>query len=161
MMGSITPHKNQKTGISVAKSVGIKLVIAGKIGDASYYAKEIAPLVDGKSVIHQGELGMEEKVKLYQGAQALLFPILWEEPFGLVMIEAMACGTPVVAYGRGAVPEVVVEGKTGFIVDNEAQMIEAVKKIGSIDRATCRKHVEGQFTNQHMIEHLDTVLASL
>ncbi|KKU49457.1 MAG: Glycosyl transferase group 1 [Parcubacteria group bacterium GW2011_GWA1_47_10] len=161
MMGSITPHKNQKTGISVAKSVGIKLVIAGKIGDASYYAKEIAPHVDGKTVIHHGEIGMSEKVRLYGKAKALLFPVLWEEPFGLVMIEAMACGTPVIAFRRGAVPEVVADGKTGFIVENESQMIEAVKKIDQIDRTTCRKHVEGHFTNDHMVESLEKVVTSL
>src|SRR3990167_10581218 len=161
MMGSITPHKNQKTGISVAKSVGIKLVIAGKIGDASYYAKEIAPHVDGKTVIHHGEIGMSEKVRLYGKAKALLFPVLWEEPFGLVMIEAMACGTPVIAFRRGAVPEVVADGKTGFIVGDEKEMIRAVQKVGEIDRAGCRRHVEEHFTNENMVESLEKVVTSL
>lgn len=158
MMGSITPHKNQKTGISVAKAVGAKLVIAGKIGDPAYYTKEIAPHIDGTTVIHHGELGMDEKVALYKNAQVLLFPVLWEEPFGLVMIEAMACGTPVVAFRRGAVPEVVVDGKTGFIVDTQDQMIDAVKKVGQIDRSLCRSHVEDNFTNEKMVDSLEAAL---
>lgn len=161
MMGSITPHKNQACGIAVAKAVGMKLVIAGKIGDPAYYAKEIAPFIDGANVLHHGELGMEEKVGLYANAKALLFPVLWEEPFGLVMIEAMACGTPVVAFRRGAIPEVVVHGKTGFIVDTQDQMIDTVKKIGQIDRASCRSHVEEYFTNEKMIEALESALVVL
>lgn len=161
MMGTIAPHKNQKAGIAVAKALGVRLILAGKIGDPGYYSKEIAPYVDGKTVIHHGQIGMEEKVKLYQDARALLFPILWEEPFGLVMIEAMACGTPVVAFRRGAVPEVVVDAKTGFIVDNESQMIDVVKKIDTIDRAACRKHVEEHFTNDRMVADLDQILLKL
>ncbi len=161
MMGSIAPHKNQQAGIAVAKAVSMQFIMAGKIGDPAYYAKEIAPLIDGVSVIHHGELGMEEKVALYQNAKALLFPVLWEEPFGLVMIEAMACGTPVAAYRRGAVPEVVVDGKTGFVVDAEDQLIEAVKKIGEIDRTACRRHVEEHFTNEKMIDALEKAVKNL
>ena len=104
---------------------------------------------------------MDEKVRLYQNAKALLFPVLWEEPFGLVMIEAMACGTPVAAFRRGAVPEVVVDGKTGFIVGDEKEMIRAVQKVGEIDRAACRRHVEEHFTNENMIDALEHVLMSL
>ena len=161
MMGSITPHKNQACGIAVAKAVGMKLVIAGKIGDPAYYAREIAPVIDGANVLHHGELGMEEKVALYANAKALLFPVLWEEPFGLVMIEAMACGTPVVAFRRGAIPEVVADFSTGYIVDTQDHMIDAVKKINQIDRAACRRHVEEHFTNEKMIESLDTIMSSL
>ncbi len=158
MMGSITPHKNQACGIAVAKTLGMKLILAGKIGDPAYYAKEIAPFIDGTNVLHHGELGMAEKVELYKNAKALLFPVLWEEPFGLVMIEAMACGTPVVAFGRGAVLEVVVDGKTGFIVDMQEQMIDAVGKINVIDRAACRGHVENNFTNEKMVDSLEAAL---
>ncbi|MEK7544382.1 MAG: glycosyltransferase family 4 protein [Patescibacteria group bacterium] len=161
MMGSITPHKNQACGIAVAKAVGMKLIIAGKIGDPAYYAREIAPHIDGTTVVHFGEIGMNEKVELYKNARALLFPVLWEEPFGLVMIEAMACGTPVVAYRRGAIPEVIVDGSTGFIVDTPDQIIDAVKKVSQIDRSVCRRHVEEHFTNEKMIETLDTIVQSL
>lgn len=161
MMGSIAPHKNQKTGIWVAKTVGMKLILAGKIGNPAYYAKDIAPHVDGKAVIHYGEIGMEEKVKLYMHARALLFPILWDEPFGLVMIEAMACGTPVVAFNRGAVPEVVKDRETGFIVENERDMGLAIGRIGEIDRASCRKHVEAHFTVDRMIDSLEKSLETM
>ncbi len=161
MMGSVAPHKNQAAGIAVAKALGMTLIIAGKIGNRPYYDAEIAPHVDGKTIRVVGEIGLEEKVALYRGAAALLFPVLWEEPFGLVMIEAMACGTPVVAYGRGAVPEVVVDGQTGFIVDSEDGMIEGVKRIGEIDRAACRRHVEEHFTVERMIDVLEHALTNL
>ena len=161
MMGSIAPHKNQKAGIAVAQALGMKLIMAGKIGNPGYYEREIAPHVDGKHIKIIGEIGMDEKVRLYQNAKALLFPVLWEEPFGLVMIEAMACGTPVAAFRRGAVPEVVVDGKTGFIVGDEKEMIRAVQKVGEIDRAACRRHVEEHFTNEKMIDALEHVLMSL
>jgi glycosyltransferase involved in cell wall biosynthesis len=158
MMGSIAPHKNQKTGIDVAKSVGIPIVLAGKISNPTYYSTVIAPLVDGKSVRHVGEIGLEKKIALYQGAKALLFPVLWEEPFGLVMIEALSCGTPVVAFDRGSVSEIVRDGKTGYIVDTVVQMIEAAKKLGSIDRARCRKDMEASFTVDRMIDSLEKIL---
>lgn len=162
MMGSITPHKNQKTGIAIAKALGMGLVIAGKIGDPAYYAQEIAPFIDGVNIAHHGELGMEEKTALYKHAKALLFPVLWEEPFGLVMIEAMACGTPVVAFRRGAVPEVVVDGKTGFIVEPTGlNLLGSIQRIGEIDRAACRRHIEEHFTVEKMIESLETVILNL
>lgn len=164
MMGSIAPHKNQKDGILAAKAAGKTIILAGKIGNQAYWDSEIAPLVDGKTVIHKGEMGLEEKIALLSGSEALLFPIVWPEPFGLVMIEAMACGTPVVAYKNGAVPEVVVDGKTGFIID-EAQGVGglsvAISRIGEIDRTACRKHVEENFTVEKMIESLERALTSV
>jgi len=161
MMGSIAPHKNQREGILVAKAAGKQIVLAGKIGNEQYWKQEIEPLVDGKTVIHKGEMGLAEKTALLAGAEALLFPIVWPEPFGLVMIEAMAVGTPVVAYRNGAVPEVVVEGKTGYIVDPKQGvpgLVKAVKKIAAIDRSVCRKHVMEHFTVEKMIDSLESVL---
>ena len=160
MMGSIAPHKNQKDGILAAKAVGKTIILAGKIGNQVYYDKEIAPLIDGKTVIHKGEMGLDEKTALLAGAEALLFPIVWPEPFGLVMIEAMAVGTPVVAYRNGAVPEVVVDGKTGFIVEN-GKLVEGIQKLGAIDRAACRKHVEEHFTVEKMVESLEGALKNV
>ncbi len=164
MMGSVAPHKNQKDGILAAKALGKTIILAGKIGNQAYWDAEIAPLVDGKTVIHKGEMGLEEKISLLAGAEALVFPIIWPEPFGLVMIEAMAVGTPVVAYRNGAVPEVVVDGKTGFIID-EAQGVGglsvALNRINEIDRAACRKHVEENFTVEKMIESLATALENV
>ncbi len=161
MMGSVTPHKNQAAGIRVAKALGKQLIIAGKIGNQIYNDAEIAPHVDGKMVIYHGELPMDEKVRLYQHAAGFLMPIVWEEPFGLVMIEAMACGTPVIAFNRGAIPEVVVDGKTGFVVQDEMGMIEAVKKLDQIDRAACRTHVEEHFSIESMVTALEQALKQL
>lgn len=161
MMGSIAPHKNQKEGILAAKALGLPIMLAGKISNQAYYDQEIAPHVDGRMVVHKGELALTEKVDLYAHAKALLFPVLWDEPFGLVMIEAMACGTPVVAYRRGAIPEVIVDGKTGYIVDSPEAMIAAVRNIGEIDRAACRKHVEEHFTTEKMIDALEAALKNI
>lgn len=164
MMGSVAPHKNQKDGILAAKALGKKIILAGKIGNQAYWDTEIAPLVDGNMVVHKGELEISKKAALLGGADALLFPIVWPEPFGLVMIEAMACGTPVVAYGNGAVPEVVEDGVTGFIVDQSqgvGGLAVAAKRINEIDRAACRKRVEEHFTIDKMIDSLENVLKSL
>jgi glycosyltransferase involved in cell wall biosynthesis len=181
MMGSITPHKNQKDGIAVASRCGVNLILAGKIGNRAYFETEIKRYVDGHNVIHVGEVPMSEKIELYKNARALLFPILWEEPFGLVMIEAMACGTPVVVYRRGAVPEVVVDGKTGFVVrpddpnlTNSSNLtnlmvkqtgidglVEAIKNIERIDRQACRDHVKERFSVEQMIDGYENALQKL
>ncbi len=162
MMGSIAPHKNQKDGILAAKAMGTPIVLAGKIGNMDYWNNEIAPLVDGVTVIHKGEMGIEEKANLLGHARALLFPIRWPEPFGLVMIEAMATGTPVVAYKNGAIPEVVVDGQNGFIVDESSGvngLVDAMKKIDTISRSACRAHVEEHFSIPKMIDSLEHALA--
>ncbi len=164
MMGSIAPHKNQKDGILAAKAVGQKIILAGKIGNQTYWESEVAPLVDGTTVIHKGEMGIAEKAALLGNAQALLFPIVWPEPFGLVMIEALATGTPVVAYGNGAVSEVVTDGKTGFIVDQSqgvGGLAVATKRVGEINRADCRADVEKRFTIEKMIESLEVALRTV
>ncbi|OGH42475.1 MAG: hypothetical protein A3H79_03085 [Candidatus Levybacteria bacterium RIFCSPLOWO2_02_FULL_36_8b] len=160
MVGSIGRHKNQGEAIAVAKELGMKLVLAGKIRDQDYF-EELKKDIDGGKIKHIGEIEFEEKVKLYQNAKAFIFPIKWEEPFGLVMIEAMACGTPVVTYNHGAVSEVVADGLTGYVVDNHSQMIEAVKKISVIDRAACRKHIEENFTIEKMIDGYEKALQTL
>lgn len=160
MMGTIGRHKNQAEAIAVAKELGMKLILAGKIRDQDYF-DELKKDIDGEQIKWFGEIGFEEKVKLYQNAKAFIFPILWEEPFGLVMIEAMACGTPVVAFNHGAVSEVVRDGLTGYVVEDYGQMIEAVKKIDAIDRAACRKHVQDYFTVEKMIDGYEKALRKL
>lgn len=160
MVGSIGRHKNQGEAIRVAKELGMKLILAGKIRDQGYF-EEIKKDIDGEQIKLVGEINFAEKLKLYQNAKAFLFPIQWEEPFGLVLIEAMACGTPVIAFNRGAVSEVVKDGLTGYVVDNHSQMIEAVKRISSIDRAACRKHVEENFTVGKMINGYEKALQKL
>lgn len=160
MVGSIGRHKNQEEAIAAAKELGMKLILAGKVRDKDYF-EELNKDIDGERIRWIGELSFEEKVKLYQGAKAFLFPILWEEPFGLVMIEAMSCGTPVVAFNRGAVPEVVRDGLTGYVVENHSQMVDAVRKIDSINRGACRRHVEENFTVEKMVAKLEKALESI
>ncbi len=159
MMGSIAPHKNQAAAIRIAKRAGVKLVLAGKIGDQKYF-DSIKGDIDGENVKWIGELGFEEKLTLYQMAKAFIFPINWPEPFGLVMIEAMSCGVPVVAFGNGAIPEVVSHGKTGYIIqnNNEDEAVEAVKKIESIKREDCRVWVEEKFTIDTMVADYENAL---
>jgi glycosyltransferase involved in cell wall biosynthesis len=160
-LASIAPHKNQAAAIRVAKAIGMKLVLVGKIGNQTYFEKEIAPFVDGKKVVYIGEVGLAEKNKLYGEAFAFLFPIVWEEPFGLVMIEALACGTPVIAFNRGAIPEVIEDGKTGYVVNDESEMMIALKNIKKIDRAYCRAYVAKKFSVENMAESLDKALKAI
>ena len=155
--------KGVSDAIRVAKSTGLPLKIVGNVESSQFFDREIRPHLsdviefvgDPKSV--EGSLTLAQRVAIYQGASALLVPIHWEEPFGIVMIEAMACGTPVVAYRRGAIPEVIEEGKTGFIAGNQEQMVAAVKKIGRIDRSACRRLVEEKFTIEAMVSGYEAV----
>lgn len=157
-VGRLLPRKGVKEAIKVAQKVGKKLVIIGPPDpdNDEYWEKEIKPRL-GPNIVHHGYVSRKELFTYYQKAQALLFPIQWEEPFGLVMTEAMACGTPVIAFRRGSVPEVVIDGKTGFIVDTVEEMGEALKKIDSIDRQACRNHVEKNFSIGKMIDSYEQV----
>src|SRR5213083_904439 len=136
-LGRISPEKRVDRAIEIAKQVGMPLKIAAKIDlvDQNYFEGEIAPLLRNSLVEFVGEIGEGEKDEFLGKAYALLFPIDWPEPFGLVMIEAMACGTPVIAYEAGSVSEVMEDGVTGFIVDNIEQAVEAVGRIPEINRA--------------------------
>lgn len=162
MMGTIGRHKNQAGAIRVAKACRMKLILAGKIRDQDYF-EEIKKDIDGEQIKYLGELSYKDKLKLYQNAKVFIFPILWEEPFGLVMIEAMACGIPVVAYNNGAIPEVVVTGKTGFVVESnsEKDMISAVKNINLIKREDCRKYVVESFSIEKIVEDYKKALLSI
>jgi glycosyltransferase involved in cell wall biosynthesis len=173
-IGRVTRDKGQDKAIEIAKKTGSKLIIAGcvqnkqadreffaglknsidlsaevgkySVGD-DYYARVIKPLLDcDKQIIYIGEIRSEHKKHWYRHARATLFPIQWGEPFGLVLVESMACGTPVIALDKGAVPEIVVDGKTGFVVDSTDAMIEAVSRIDRIDPGDCRKHVQNNFS---------------
>lgn len=136
-LGRISPEKRPDRAIAVAKACGITLKIAAKVdaADRAYFKRDIEPLLDDPLIDFIGEVGEAEKPALLGGAKALLFPIDWPEPFGLVMIEAMSYGTPVVAWRCGSVPEVMEDGMTGFIVEDEAQAIAAVGRLDTIDRA--------------------------
>ena len=151
-LGRMSPEKGPIEAIKAAKKAGIKLKMAAKIDavDREFFEKKVAPLIDGKKVEFIGEVGHEGKVNLLKNARALLAPIQWREPFGLFLVEPMACGTPVIAFDRGAVPEIIEDGKTGFIVKNVNEMADAVKKISRIDRKACRRRVEKCFSSEKM-----------
>lgn len=147
-LGRLDKIKGAHTAIKVAKVTGHKLVIAGNISHTpdnySYYKTEIEPFIDGKQIMYVGELDDEGKNRYLGEAKALLFPIEWDEPFGIVMIEAMACGTPVIGFKRGSVPE-VVNTKTGIIVNDESEMIAAVGQLKNWGRRLCRENAEERF----------------
>jgi len=153
-LGRITPEKGPEQAIEIAKRLGMPLKMAAKIDpvDREYFADRIEPLLDDPLIDFIGEVDERGKDRLLGGARALLFPIDWPEPFGLVMTEAMACGTPVIAMRRGSVPEIMIDGVTGFIVNSIDQAVAAVQKIGTIDRANCRKHFEQNFTVGRMVD---------
>ena len=151
-VGRISPEKRADRAIEIAQACGRPLRIAAKVdpGDRAYFESTIEPLLDDGLVTYVGEIGEDAKNDFIGNAVALLMPIDWPEPFGLVMIEAMACGTPVIAYGHGSVPEVIDSGVTGFIVDNQEQAIAAAKDIGRIDRRRCRQAFEQRFAARVM-----------
>ncbi len=150
-VGRITPEKGIAEAVQAARLSGERLIIIGPAPENDYWNKEVKPYL-GKKITHINFVPRKSLFKYYRKAKALLFPIQWEEPFGLVMTEAMSCGTPVIAMRRGSVPEVVADGETGFVVDTVKQMASAIKKIGSISRAACRKRVEDNFTTEKMVE---------
>lgn len=151
-LGRISPEKRPDRAIALAKRTGVRLKIAAKVDavDRAYFHEMIEPLLDDPLIEFIGEIGDERKSAFLGNARALLFPIDWPEPFGLVMIEAMACGTPVIAWRSGSVPEVMEDGITGFIVDNEEEAAESLARVGSLDRRRIRDVFERRFTAEVM-----------
>lgn len=150
-LGKIIPDKGLLEAIQVAIATGNQLIFAGvvdKFYDVSvkYFEDKIKPLIDNKQIIYLGPADLKLKNKMLGGAKAFLNPINWEEPFGMVMVEAMACGTPVLSLARGAAPELIITGKTGFLARDIKEMIQAVSLIPSIKRINCRKHIESNFS---------------
>lgn len=148
-VGRFCPEKGVHHAIKVAQALDIPLKLIGVVGDGSYFNTKIKPHLS-EQIQYLGEMG-EEKNHIVKRAKCFLMPIDWEEPFGLVMVEAMACGTPVIAFNRGSVMEVIEHEKTGFIVTSEDEMIEAVQKIDRIDRYKCRQHVQANFSVERMV----------
>jgi len=148
--GRIHPEKGVREAIEVAQRVGIKLKIAGIIQDHDYFAAEVEPHIDGTTVEYVGSVGPDQKADILGGALALLHLISFDEPFGLSLIESLACGTPVIAFRRGSMPELVRHGETGYIVDNIEEAVKALATVNEIDRSACRADVERRFTSARM-----------
>lgn len=150
--GRIHHDKGTKEAIEIAKACGKKLIIAGIIQDESYFNYHVAPHIDNRNVVYVGSANPLQRDRLLGNALALLHPINFNEPFGLSVVEAMACGTPVVAFNRGSMPELILDGKNGFLVPDKEAAAAAVGRIGKINRADCRKSVEARFTVDRMVE---------
>jgi glycosyltransferase involved in cell wall biosynthesis len=153
-LGRVEPIKGTHLAIEVARNAGVRLVIAGNIpaGHEEYFDLRIRPYMDGRQISYIGPIDDRQKNALLGAARALLMPILWEEPFGIVMAEALACGTPVIGLDRGAVPEVIADGITGFVRQDVAGLVDAVGRVREIDRLTCRRHAERLFSECSVVE---------
>jgi glycosyltransferase involved in cell wall biosynthesis len=164
-LGRLAVEKGPDVAIRIARQAGMPLRIAAKVprGNRAYFKDDLEPLIDGERIKITGEVDDKTKEGFLAGASALLFPIDWPEPFGLVMIEAMACGTPVIAFRRGSVPEVIEDGISGFIVDSEEDAVRAVKRLPSLDRRKVRQAFERRFTARRMandyVRHFEKLLS--
>ena len=157
-LGRMVAEKGAHRAILAAREAGVPILLAGKMREpweTSYFEAEIAPLL-GEGAEYLGEIPYDRKVELLSEAKATLFPIRWNEPFGLVMLESLACGTPVLAFAEGAAPEVVADGRTGYLCRDESEMAARLNAIGDIDRAECRADVEVRFSTERMArEHAE------
>jgi glycosyltransferase involved in cell wall biosynthesis len=163
-LGRISPEKRPDLAIRIATRAGVRLRIAAKVDavDQAYFDEAIRPLLGNPLIEFLGEVGHDDKVRLLGESLALLFPIDWPEPFGLVMIEALACGTPVITRRCGSVPEVVRHGVSGWIADSEDALVDAVGRVASLDRAACRAEFESRFTVEAMLRrYLDVYRAAI
>ena len=151
VLGRVHPDKGTAEAIDIARRAGRRLVICGIVQDERYFAEQVAPHVDGDRVRYLGSVGPGQRAEVLGSAAALLHPIAFDEPFGLAVVEAMACGTPVVAYSRGAMPEVVDEGVTGYLVDGPTAAAEAVDRATCLDRAACRATAQRRFSADRMV----------
>jgi len=165
-LGRLTAEKGPEVAIRIARAAGMPLRIAAKVprSERRYFKERLEPQIDGDQVRLTGEVNDRTKEKFLADASALLFPIDWPEPFGLVMIEAMACGTPVIAFRSGSVPEVVDDGVTGFVVDGEAEAVHAIGRLGELDRRGVRAQLQQRFTAARMarqyIGHYETLASA-
>ena len=158
-LGRFSRAKGADRAIEAARRSGRRLILDGKVdkADAEHFHRMIEPEVDGNRVRYVGEVGGSAKSDLLARADALLFPIEWDEPFGLVMVEALSSGTPVIGFRRASVPEVVDDGRTGFVVDDVDGMVEAIGRIGELDRRACRAAAEDRFTVTRMVDDVEAM----
>jgi glycosyltransferase involved in cell wall biosynthesis len=162
-IGRMSPEKRADRAIEIARRAGYPIKLAAKVDrvDREYFDARIRPLLDGPNVEYVGEIGEKEKESFLGNAAALVFPIDWCEPFGLVMIEALACGTPVIAWRRGSVAEVITHGVNGFMVESLADAVEAVGRLDTISRRACRESFDLRFTSDRMTADYEAIYASL
>lgn len=160
--GRVNPDKGVKEAVQIALQSDRRLLVSGSVSKADkwYFDEYVKPFLSNK-ILFLGMLEREQLVKYYQNAAALLVPIQWQEPFGLSMIEAGACGTPVIAFNRGSVPEIIKDGKTGYIVNNSAEMILAIEKLSAIKRKDCRDHIVKNFSTTTMVENYEAILQQI
>ncbi|MBD2361778.1 glycosyltransferase family 4 protein [Anabaena minutissima FACHB-250] len=158
-LGRISPEKGTHLAIEIAKKAGWRLKIAGKVDvvDVEYFEKEVKPLIDGQQIEYLGEANHTQKNILMGGAVATLFPITWREPFGLVMVESMASGTPVIAMKLGSTTEVIAHGKTGFLCNDVEECVSAIAKVADLNRYACREYVQNRFSLQAMTDGYEEV----
>lgn len=155
----MSPEKGPHLAIAIARAAGLPLKLAGKVDavDADYFENQIQPQIDGKQIEYLGEADHRLKNALMGGAVATLFPINWREPFGLVMVESMAAGTPVIAFRRGSTPEVIAPGISGFLCDTLEECIAAIPRAAELDRQLCRAYVSDRFSAQRMTDGYEAV----
>jgi glycosyltransferase involved in cell wall biosynthesis len=159
--GRIHPDKGAVDAIRVAQATGRNLTMCGIIQDEGYYTRDVVPHVDGSQIVYRGPVGGDARVEALGKARALLHLIHFDEPFGLSVVEAMACGTPVIAYNRGSMPELIEHGVTGFLVDSFDEAVAAVDRVGELDRAACRRAVEERFSVERMADSYLALYRSL
>lgn len=159
--GRIHPDKGTHEAVAIARGAGRRLVLCGPVQDERYFREQVAPHVDGERVRYLGSVGPDERARVLGHAACLLHPIAFEEPFGLSVVEAMLCGTPVVAYPRGSMPEIIEDGVTGVLADGVPAATEAVERAAGLDRATCRKAAEDRFSVRQMIDSYLRVYADV
>ena len=158
-LGRFSPEKGPQHAIAIAKKTGWHLKMAGKVDvvDKKFFEREVAPHIDGKQIEYLGEITNAEKSKLLGNAAVALFPIAWQEPFGLVMVESMATGTPVIAMNMGSVPEVIAHGETGFVCETYEEMASAISHAVQLSRHNCRNYVENNFSIMEMVNGYESV----
>lgn len=159
--GRIHPDKGTREAIDIAKASGKKLILAGIIQDEAYYRQHVEPFLNTSDVVYVGSVGPVERNRLLGHASALLHPIYFNEPFGLSIIESMACGTPVIAFNKGSMPEIIENGHNGFLVATVEEAIERVAHIRTLERAACRRHIEQHFTVERMAQEYIQVYETL
>ncbi len=150
--GRIHPDKGAADAVAIAQAAGRRLILCGIVQDEGYFREQVAPHIDGERVVYRGAVGGAERLRALGAARALLHPIAFEEPFGLSVVEALACGTPVIAFDRGSMPELIDDSVTGFRVRTVGEAVAAVERVGGLDRAACRAAVEQRFSVERMAD---------